>query len=118
MTIQPVFVADPLDETYQTTPTADTINQAVEAAPQEEKDVHKALAGMFEAREKITLVDELLSSFFGPTKRYGVLLDNLAAVRKLAGKSPEHRAAFFRIASNPNLEDDLQKEVKRIIVDL
>lgn len=115
MTEPNIFVGNPLDERYLIDPDHTNINQAVEIAPQQEKDAHEALVEVLKAKEKITWVDELWSNLCGPTKRYVTYLDCLANTKQLASKSPEHRAAFCRIANNQYFDDELRNDVKRII---
>lgn len=117
MTEQNIFVGNPLDERYLIDPDHTNVNQAVEIAPQQEKDAHETLAEVLKAKGKITWVDELWSNLCGPTKRYVAYLDSLSVTKQLAVKSPEHRAAFCRIANNPNFDDELRNDVKRIIAD-
>lgn len=112
-----IFVGKPLDEHYLIDPDHTNVNQAVESAPQQEKDAHEALAQVLKAKGEISFVDELWSNLCGPTKRYITYLDSLANTKQLASKSPEHRAAFCRIANNPNFDDELRNDVKRIIAE-
>lgn len=117
MTESNIFVGNPLDERYLIDPDHTNVNQAVGIAPQKEKDAHEAVAEVLKAKAEITWVDELWSNLCGPTKRYITYLDSLTNTKLLAGKSPEHRAAFCRIMNNPNFDDELRNDVKRIIAD-
>lgn len=105
-------IIDPLDETYSTEPTDYYVKGSI---PPEEMEVRDVLLASTFYRARISTWEFWKSLLFKPTESYLVTRDIQRRLNNLPRKSPEHRAAFCRLANGEALNPGLRTELRRII---
>lgn len=107
-------IESPLAENYVSEPFDRFVTRGI---PPEEREVRDHILLAHYLRTKVTKREFWWSQFFRETKSYKASREAFRRLEALCAKSPEHRAAFLRMANgeamSPGLRFELRKIVKR-----
>jgi len=101
-----------LAESYISEPITRFIARGI---PPEEREVRDHILLAHALRSKVTKREFWWSQFFRETQRYTASREAFARLEALCAKSPEHRAAFLRMANGDVMPPGLRFELSRIV---
>ena len=106
------YMDSPCSEKYSFEP----IDRFVAAGlPPEEREVRDHLLVAHVLRNRITTFEFWLSQFFRETANFRTCREAFKVLESLCARSPEHRAAFLRLANGNVLPPPIRLELKKIV---
>ncbi|MYM92631.1 hypothetical protein [Duganella vulcania] len=106
------YMNTPLDETYLAEPIDHFL---VGTIPPEEREIRDTLVAATVMRRQVSIFQFWWSQFFKPTKAYLRSREYFRRLDQLCGRTPEHRAAFCRLATSKRLPPFICADLKRIV---
>ena len=106
-------IESPLSENYVSEPIDRFVARGI---PPEEREVRDHLLIAHYLRTKVTRPEFWWSQFFKESKRFMASREAFGKLEALCSKSPEHRAAFLRIANGEAMPPGIRSELRRIVL--